>query len=81
MACLLAAGGTQWAVPFQDANRARVAKRATSATSPRMRAAPAGPMPNRPIRPVPVAATALRSVLLSLIFLTISLDFSTGIPD
>jgi hypothetical protein len=44
MAFLLTGRGVQGAVPFQEANRARVAKRATSATSPRMRAALVGPL-------------------------------------
>ena len=52
VAFLVAGGGVRGAVPFQEANLARVAKRATSPTSPRIRAAPAGPMPLSSIRPV-----------------------------
>ena len=53
------------AVPVQEANRFRVANRATFPTSTRILAAPAGPRPYRSIRCEPRPSTASRSLALS----------------
>jgi len=51
-------------VPFQAANRSRVANLRTSAASPMTMAATTGPTPNRPVTDVPDALTAVASFFL-----------------
>jgi hypothetical protein len=54
---LVAGGGVQGAVPFQDADRSRLAKRWMSPSSASRRAASAGPMPCKSSRVGPRSIT------------------------
>ena len=61
------------AVPFQEANRSRLANRWTSAASASSRAAPEGPMPCRSIRVDPRAVTSpVSSLSRALVFLSMA---------
>jgi hypothetical protein len=67
---LVTGGGVQGAVPFQEANLSRSAKRWMSPTSTSNRAAPEGPIPVSSMRVEPRAARSSRSSSLTpLIFL------------